>query len=45
MSFIYTADWQIGKPFVGIADVQKRALVRQERVEVSMSIGYEEIKL
>jgi DNA repair exonuclease SbcCD nuclease subunit len=29
--FLHTADWQLGKPFAGIADVQKRSLVQQER--------------
>lgn len=32
--FIHTADWQIGKPFAGIADDHKRVLVQQERVAV-----------
>jgi len=30
--FIHTADWQLGKPFAGIEDSQKRALVQQERI-------------
>ncbi len=29
--FLHTADWQLGKPFAGINDVQKRSLVQQER--------------
>jgi DNA repair exonuclease SbcCD nuclease subunit len=32
-TFIHTADWQLGKPFAGIPDVAKRALVQQERIE------------
>ncbi len=32
VSFLHTADWQLGKPFAGIGDQQKRALVQQERV-------------
>jgi DNA repair exonuclease SbcCD nuclease subunit len=30
--FIHTADWQIGKPFAGIEDDHKRALVQQQRI-------------
>src|ERR1700722_10587335 len=37
--FIHTADWQPGKPFAGIEDPQKRALVQQERIEVIWRIG------
>ncbi len=33
ITFIHTADWQLGKPFAGIADPGKRALVQQERFE------------
>jgi DNA repair exonuclease SbcCD nuclease subunit len=29
--FIHTADWQLGKPFAGVEDDQKRALLRHER--------------
>ncbi len=32
--FIHTADWQVGKPFAGIADAHNRALVQQERLAV-----------
>lgn len=38
-SFIHTADWQLGKPFAGIEDSQKRALVQQERFQVIQRIG------
>lgn len=34
VTFLHTADWQLGKPFAGIADLQKRALVQQERLAV-----------
>lgn len=31
--FIHTADWQLGKPFAGVADVAKRSRIQQERIE------------
>lgn len=37
--FLHTADWQLGKPFAGVADVTKRALLQQERIEVLKRIG------
>lgn len=37
--FLHTADWQLGKPFAGIADIAKRARVQQERIEVIARIG------
>jgi DNA repair exonuclease SbcCD nuclease subunit len=33
ITFIHTADWQIGKPFHGVEDSDKRALLRNERVD------------
>ena len=33
-TFLHTADWQLGKPFAGIKDPLKRALVQQERLAV-----------
>lgn len=39
MKFLHTADWQLGKPFAGIEDSQKRALVQQERFQVIRRIG------
>ncbi len=39
MRFIHTADWQVGKPFAGIADQHKRSLLQRERVEVIKRIG------
>jgi DNA repair exonuclease SbcCD nuclease subunit len=38
-TFIHTADWQLGKPFAGIADPAKRARVQQERLEAIRRIG------
>jgi DNA repair exonuclease SbcCD nuclease subunit len=32
--FLHTADWQLGKPFAGVADDQKRALLQNERLAV-----------
>jgi DNA repair exonuclease SbcCD nuclease subunit len=32
VTFVHTADWQLGKPFAGIEDPGKRALVQQERL-------------
>jgi len=37
--FLHTADWQVGKPFAGIADVQKRSLVQQERFAAIQRLG------
>ncbi len=31
-TFIHTADWQIGKPYARVADTEKRALIRRERL-------------
>jgi len=39
MTFIHTADWQIGKPFAGIGDAHKRSLVQQERIEAIKRVG------
>ena len=39
VTFIHTADWQIGKPFAGIADDTKRILVQQERIKCVERIG------
>ncbi|MBZ0188391.1 MAG: DNA repair exonuclease [Candidatus Obscuribacterales bacterium] len=33
MKFIHTADWQIGKPFAGIAEPYKRSLVQKARID------------
>ncbi len=39
MKFLHTADWQLGKPFAGIDDPQKCALVQQERIQGIRRIG------
>lgn len=39
VTFIHTSDWQLGKPFAGIADPAKRARVQQERFEAIRRIG------
>lgn len=31
--FLHTADWQLGKPFAGIGDADKRSLVKQARID------------
>lgn len=33
-TFLHTADWQLGKPFAGVYDLQKRSLIQQERLNV-----------
>lgn len=37
--FLHTADWQLGKPFAGVDDVQKRALLQTERVAAIGRLG------
>jgi hypothetical protein len=32
-TFIHTADWQLGKPFAGVTDPAKRALLQNERFQ------------
>ena len=44
VKFLHTADWQIGKPFAGIADNTKRVLVQQERLNVLSRIGEAAVK-
>ena len=39
VTFLHTADWQLGKPFARVADPDKRALIRQERLNVIARIG------
>jgi len=39
MRFIHTADWQIGKPFAGVPDSEKRARLRQARIEAVSRVG------
>jgi DNA repair exonuclease SbcCD nuclease subunit len=38
-TFLHTADWQLGKPFAGVDDEQKRILLQQERLNVLDRIG------
>ncbi len=37
--FLHTADWQLGKPFAGVEDSHKRALLLNERIDVLRRIG------
>ncbi|GAB4166443.1 MAG: DNA repair exonuclease [Terrimicrobiaceae bacterium] len=39
MKLLHTADWQLGKPFAGIEDPDKRSIVRQERLQCIQRIG------
>jgi DNA repair exonuclease SbcCD nuclease subunit len=39
VKFLHTADWQLGKPFAGVEDVQKRSALQQERIAVLGRIG------
>jgi DNA repair exonuclease SbcCD nuclease subunit len=39
ITFLHTADWQLGKPFASITDPAKRARVQQERFEALRRIG------
>lgn len=39
ITFLHTADWQVGKPFASIVDPAKRARVQQERIEAIRRIG------
>jgi len=39
ITFIHTADWQLGKPFERVADPEKRTLLRQERLDAVRRIG------
>lgn len=39
VKFVHTADWQIGKPFAGVRDPEKRLRVRLARIEVIERIG------
>ncbi len=33
-TFLHTADWQLGKPFFGVNEVEKRSLLQNERLAV-----------
>jgi DNA repair exonuclease SbcCD nuclease subunit len=39
ITFLHTADWQLGKPFARVSDMEKRTLIRQERINVIDRIG------
>ena len=39
MLFIHSADWQLGKPFAGVEDPDKRALLQHQRFEAIRRIG------
>lgn len=39
VTFIHTADWQLGKPFSRVCDDEKRSLLRRERIEAIRRIG------
>lgn len=39
MKILHTADWQIGKPFAGVEDSHKQALLRQERIHAIDRLG------
>lgn len=39
ITFLHTADWQLGKPFAGIDDERKRALLQNERFIVLKRIA------
>ena len=43
-NFIHTADWQLGKPFAGVDDVQKRALLQNERLSTELVSQYLAVK-
>lgn len=39
ITFLHTADWQLGKPFSRVADDEKRTRLRQERISAIRRIG------
>ena len=39
VSFLHSADWQIGKPYARVQDPDKRARLRQERIAMIGRIG------
>lgn len=39
VTFLHTADWQLGKPFAGVEDAAKRALLQNERFRAVERIG------
>lgn len=41
ITFLHTADWQLGKPFAGVNNEQKRALLQNERLVVIKRLAHE----
>ena len=39
LTFLHSADWQIGKPYARVQDPDKRARLRQARIDVISRIG------
>lgn len=39
MKLLHTADWQLGKPFAGVTDIQKRSILQQERINALARIA------
>jgi DNA repair exonuclease SbcCD nuclease subunit len=39
VTFLHTADWQLGKPYARVEDAAKRALLQQERIAVISRLG------
>jgi DNA repair exonuclease SbcCD nuclease subunit len=39
VTFLHTADWQLGKPFAGVEDSDKRALLQHERLQAVRRIA------
>ena len=39
VTFLHSADWQLGKPFARVTDPEKRAILRQERLQAITRIG------
>ncbi|MEZ5305028.1 MAG: DNA repair exonuclease [Verrucomicrobiales bacterium] len=39
ITFLHTADWQLGKPFASVTDADKRSVLTQERVNAIGEIG------
>jgi DNA repair exonuclease SbcCD nuclease subunit len=39
VTFLHTADWQLGKPFASVADDAKRHLLQQERLHAIRGLG------
>ncbi len=39
VTFLHTADWQLGKPYGSVEDPDKRAILRQQRLETIDRLG------